>query len=226
MTRAALRVITTCTSRKLAENVGPALAALPGLASDVGSVPAERLYTGEQHRRLMAGVSELRTKRRVDVWVISASAGLVPGDRELAPYDRSFAGLPRERVRAIAERLRVAEDLRDLVSTPCALSLLLAGNDYFDAARLDEPIDWVSPTIALTSPSRAAHLPEHPNLQTVAVGQDLARRWSLPLTLLKGELVGRMLSALASGEYRLAEFVSGGAALDVVHRSSPQRIAC
>ena len=41
-------VITTCTSRKAAGS----------------AVRAERLYTGEQHRRLMQGVDELRRSLR------------------------------------------------------------------------------------------------------------------------------------------------------------------
>jgi hypothetical protein len=76
--------------------------------------------------------------------------------------------------------------------------MMLIGNDYFDAAGLDEPVEWASPTLVLSSPSRSESLPAHPNLVPVPISQALAKRWSLPLTLLKGEIAGRMLTALAA----------------------------
>jgi hypothetical protein len=220
-----VRVITTCTSRKLLTHVDDPTTSLPGLAAGSQTVQAERLYTGEQHRRLMAGVSTLRASRPVEVWVISARAGLISGEHELGPYDDSFAGLPRDKVRATSDRLRIAEDLRALVAKSAACTLLLAGNEYFDAARLDETVDWASPTLILASPSRAARAPDHPRLRTVAVSQALAKRWSLPLILLKGELAGRLLRRLADGTISPRHLL-GDDVLHVVHRSEHRRIAC
>ena len=94
----AIRVITTCTSRKLAtaDRARP-WSSLPGLARRTRDLPAERLYTGEQHRRLMAGVRRTaRLSAPVEVWVISAKAGLISGKHELAPYDESFTGMPAD----------------------------------------------------------------------------------------------------------------------------------
>jgi hypothetical protein len=82
---------------------------------------------------------------------------------------------------------------------PYGLTVLLAGNDYFDAARLDEPVEWAGPTIALVSPRSVVRLPRHPLLRPLAIGQAEAKRFSLPLTLLKGEMTKRLLLALASG---------------------------
>ena len=67
MSGALVRVITTCTSRKV---VG-------------GQTLAERLYVGEQHRRLMDGVGYLRRLLNVEVWIISAKAGVIAGDEVL-----------------------------------------------------------------------------------------------------------------------------------------------
>ena len=220
-----VRVITTCTSRKLLSHIEDPVTSLPGFAAGSPTVQAERLYTGGQHRRVMAGVSALRASRPVEVWVISARAGLISGDQELGPYDDSFVGLPRDKVRAIADRLRIAEDLRALVARPAACTLLLAGNEYFDAARLDETINWASPTLILASPSRAARVPDDSRLRTVAVSQALAKLWSLPLTVLKGELAGRLLRRLADGTIS-PEHLRGDDVLHVVHRSEPQRVAC
>jgi hypothetical protein len=182
VSNAPIRVITTCTSRKA-----------------VGVVMlAERLYLGEQHRRLMDGVDQLRRQRPVEVWIISARAGVVAGHDLVGAYDESFRGLGRDDVRRRADALGIPQKLRVLASESQGLTLLLAGNEYFDAARLDEPMAWAAPAIALVSPRSAARLPRHPRLRAVAVGQAEAKRFSLPLTLLKGEIAKRLLLSLAS----------------------------
>jgi hypothetical protein len=223
----AIRVITTCTSRKRAMAGDPDRSALPGLAFSRQSLPAERLYTGEQHRRLMAGVHELEAVRPVEVWVISAKAGLISGKHQLAPYDESFTGMPPDTLRVVADRLQIPADFRQLVSRPAPLTLVLAGNDYFDAAALDSPVPWASPALLFASSSRVAQLAAHPNLRPVVVNQELAKRWSLPLTLLKGELVGRLLSALATGLVTHSDLFADETARDaLLLMPSRKLIAC
>jgi hypothetical protein len=213
----AIRVITTCTSRKRAMAGDPDRSALPGLAFSRQSLPAERLYTGEQHRRLMAGVHELEAVRPVEVWVISAKAGLISGKHQLAPYDESFTGMPPDTLRVVADRLQIPADFRQLVSRPAPLTLVLAGNDYFDAAALDSPVPWASPALLFASS----------NLRPVVVNQELAKRWSLPLTLLKGELVGRLLSALATGLVTHSDLFADETARDaLLLMPSRKLIAC
>ena len=221
-----VRVITTCTSRKVAGEADGASDVLPGFDDPERTLPAELLYAGEQHRRLMAGVTELRSCQTVQVWVISARAGLVAGDQRLAPYDESFAGMSTEQVRERADRLEIASALRRLVATRSSLTILLAGNEYFDAARLDEEACWASPTIALVSPSRAERLPTHPNLHTIPVGQALARAWSLPLTLLKGEIVRRLLISAAESRGSHGRISAPGDLLDAVLSQARQPILC
>ena len=92
-------VITTCTSRKAAGS----------------AIRAERLYTGEQQRRLMQGVDELRRSLPVETWIISAKAGLVSGDELLSPYDTSFARLNRHELRRHAVGCREVRRLEHAV---------------------------------------------------------------------------------------------------------------
>lgn len=220
-----IRVITTCTSRKVALETESEHAALPGIAAPV-TLPAERLYAGEQHRRLMAGITALRDQFRVDLWVISARAGLIAGDEEIAPYNESFSGLPAGQAREQGDRLGIANDLRRLVAEPCALTVLLVGNDYFDAARLDDRVDWASPTLALVSPSRAARMPAHPHLRPLVVGQTLAREWSLPLTLLKGEIVRRMFFDLGRGSRTVEAIATDQTLLHKLNDHSYHAVSC
>ena len=57
-----VRVITTCTSRKVQDRRALGVESLPGLP-ETERLPAERLYAGEQHRRLMAGVARTACPR-------------------------------------------------------------------------------------------------------------------------------------------------------------------
>src|SRR4051794_27231895 len=54
---------------------------------------AEDFYTGQQHLRLMRGVKQLRDKlgaESVDLWILSAGYGLIPGSRQIVPYECTF----------------------------------------------------------------------------------------------------------------------------------------
>ena len=98
--------------------------------------------------------------------MISAGAGLVSWRRTRSPpTTRRSPGCP-DALRTHADQLGIAAACGASSATPCALTLLLAGNDYFDAARLDEAVEWGSPTVALVSPSRAADALAHPQLRT------------------------------------------------------------
>jgi hypothetical protein len=195
--KSAVRVITTCTSRKVPPIADRRSSPLRVFDQGDQCLAAEDLYAGEQHRRLMAGVHEQRAHRAVEVWVISAGVGLVQGDEKICAYDETFAGASQRQIRDRADVLDIPSSLRRLVAEPCARTFVVAGNHYFDAARLDQSVAWGSPTLALVSHSRALRMPAHPRLQTIAVGQADARQWSLPLTLLKGEIVRRMLVTIA-----------------------------
>ena len=175
----------------------------PGFAATVDALPAERLYAGEQHRRLMAGVDALRVQRRGRG---VGDLGQGRTDRrqtsELAPYDETFAGIAGRgsSVRS-ADRLGIADGPPSSSSRePCTLTIVLVGNDYFDAARLDEPVDWALADARAREPeSGGSNCRPTPTCGPSSIGQTLAREWSLPLTLLKGEIVRRMLFDLARG---------------------------
>lgn len=53
--------------------------------------PAEDLYSGQQHVRLMRGIHGYQSangnKADVDLWILSAGYGLVPGDQNLLLTD-------------------------------------------------------------------------------------------------------------------------------------------
>ena len=182
---ALVRVITTCTSRKVVGGQTPRRA------------PVHRRAAPPPHGRRRAPASSAQG-RGVDHL---GQGWRDRGRRTLEAYDESFTGSDATRFDAKARPLASLEISAPLGGKPARLTLVLAGNEYFDAARLDEPVAWVAPTMALVSPRSASRIPPHPILRAVAVGQAEARRFSLPLTLLKGEIAKR-LCACAGRRHR------------------------
>jgi hypothetical protein len=178
-------ILTSCTSRKD-----------PGAS---GQVAAERLYIGEQHRRLMRGVKALRESPSaldVDLRILSAGHGVVRGSKRLKTYDASFSGLGGPAIDEEAERLRIRTSLRNLLCRDHALILLLLGEDYMRAAGIGSATELGGPTIAFGGrwlKRRGEDLP----LRVVPAGREEARHYSCGVVGLKGELAARLLEAIA-----------------------------
>jgi hypothetical protein len=179
-------VLTSCTGRKD-----------PGAFS--ARVAAERLYVGEQHRRLMRGVRALRESPAaldVDLRILSAGHGVVRGSRRLKAYDASFSGLGGPAIDEEAERLRIRTSLRNLLRRDHALTLLLLGENYMRAAGIGSATKLGGPTIAFGGrwlERRGGDLP----LRVVPAGREEARRYSCGVVGLKGELAARLLELIA-----------------------------
>jgi hypothetical protein len=179
-------VLTSCTSRK-------------DLAASSGRLAAERLYIGEQHRRLMCGVRAVRNVPSgfdIDLRILSAGHGIVSGSRRLGIYDASFSGLGGPAIDAIAEQLRVRASLQRLLRREHLLTLLLLGEDYMRAAGIDSATVLGGPTIAFGGRWLMRRRDELP-LRVVPAGREEARRFSCGVIGLKGELAGRLLGLIA-----------------------------
>lgn len=189
---------------------------------------AEELYTGQQHIRLMRGVQAIRehgnngTSLKLDLWVLSAGYGLVPGDRKLAPYKCTFQGMKSKELREWADKLKVPKQFRELVGDKYDLALILLGDSYLSACRMDDTVSLGGPTLLFCGSGVAAQLPTLPNLRSVILSNPEASTFSCGLVGLKGEVACRLLNQLAHGTIRLAETVD--ARVDVLSRlKSPRR---
>lgn len=164
------------------------------------AVPAERLYTGQQHRRLMRGVSRYREAGEpagaLDLHIVSAGHGVVSAKKHIHSYDATFAGMARPQLRRRATRLKVPVSVSHLLAQPRKLSLLLLGESYLEAAHLRAASILGAPTIVFTSPRSARLLPTVPRLHAVPLDNQDARHFSCGLTALKGELASRVLLRL------------------------------
>lgn len=161
--------------------------------------PAEELYSGQQHQRLMRGIQKAKTTPglEIDLHIVSAGYGLVPGNRPLAPYEATFIGMKKGEATAWARQLHIAQDIRMLLNQPYDLALLLLGDDYLQACALDMEVSLGGPTLIFCGKSAAKRLPPLSQLYAISLSNPEAKRFGCALIGLKGELAARLLNKLS-----------------------------
>ena len=166
--------------------------------------PAEFLYSGQQHVRLMRGVRAFRDSSReegrhglLDLQILSAGYGLVPGDRKIAPYECTFQGMKSKELRAWADQLGIPSAIRGLLATPYDLALINLGDSYLEACNLGTDVKLGGPTILFCGTTAAKRLPRLDRLRIVTLSNPQAKRFSCGLVGLKGEVSGRLLERMA-----------------------------
>ena len=133
----------------------------------------------------------------VDLHVLSAGYGVVSGDRKLAPYETTFAGMKAKELRGWADELGVPQAVRRVLREPYDLALLLLGDSYLKACALDSDLELGGFTLVFCGSLMAKKLPAIERLCAVPVSNPHARRFSCGLIGLKGELACRLLTMLA-----------------------------
>lgn len=190
--------------------------------------PAEELYTGQQHVRLMRGVaafriahSQSKDESELDLRILSAGYGIVRGSQKLAPYEATFQGMGKSDLRTWADSLGVPQAFRDAVAEPYDLGLVLLGDDYLEACRLDSGVTLGGPTLLFCGKNALKRLPKLANLHPVPVSNAEAKRFSCGLVALKGELGSRILSRLALDPGFGTTLTSDAEVLVVLDQSAP-----
>lgn len=173
--------------------------------------PAEDLYSGQQHVRLMRAVRTLRRRDdadglTIDLRILSAGYGLVASDRRLAPYECTYQGLSRREIRELAEARNVPRDIRRTLAAPYDLALILLGDAYLAACALDDTVRLGGPTIVFCGSEPARRLPALTGLRIVRLANPEAKRFSCGIIGLKGELAGRALTLIGADPAVVAEF--------------------
>jgi hypothetical protein len=214
-----IRVITSCTGEKSVsrpdqltlEDFRRGDAHVRAREAALGNLltPAEDLYMGLQHKRLMRGVRAAReaTGIKVDLRIMSAGYGLVSADKQLAPYEATFIGMRRKEVDAWAQTLGIPAAIRTALVEPCDLCMVLLGNDYLRACALDEQIQLGGPTLFLCGRDAALRLPRIANLHPVVLSNVEAAGFSCGLVGLKGEVAARVLENLANRQKLLGGYL-------------------
>ncbi|MCP4542417.1 MAG: hypothetical protein GY832_35285 [Chloroflexi bacterium] len=180
--------------------------------------PAEDLYTGIQHVRLMDGVQRFREKYgadSLDLWILSAGYGLIPGAREIVPYECTFQGMKAKEIDTWAEHLRVSQGARELLAQPADLLLVLLGDSYLRALALDDTVRFAAPALFFTGKASQKRVKGQGTPRAVPVSNAETKRFSCGLVGLKGELAKRILHHLADkGDSLLAQLLDP--AIDVL----------
>lgn len=165
--------------------------------------PAEDLYTGQQHLRLMRGVRRFRAPGGdLELRILSAGYGLVPGDRPLAPYEATFLGMKRAEARDWSTSLGIPEQFRCAVGQQYDLGIVLLSDAYLDSVRLGPDIVLSGPTFFVVGEDTAKKVASLANAWPLALTIDDTRRFGSGLVGLKGEVGGRLLALLADQESR------------------------
>ena len=201
-------MLTSCTNVKLAHGgmrlrqedfaAGPErLRALhDSMSRDL--VPAERLYRGQQHIRLMRGVHAARTAgHEVSVAIVSAGYGLLGGEDLVASYDCTFQGMSSHDRQAWAEHLALPPAVTSALGDPVDLNIVLLGDDYFRACVPTGRLPTVSTTVVLCGAQTALRLVPAENVRPVVLSESDTRRFGCGLVGLKGEVAGRLIIRLA-----------------------------
>jgi len=207
-------VITSCTGEKVVESpAGLTLAdfqrGLEHVAArelEVGELmmSAEDIYTGQQHVRLMRGVKAFREAHptngagpALELHVLSAGYGLVPGGRRLAPYEATFTGMKAKELRTWADQLGIPTQIREVLKQPFDLGLLLLGDAYLKACALDADVELGGPMLAFCGTRMSKKLPSLDKLRMIPLTNEEAKRFSCGLVALKGQLAAKVLQRVS-----------------------------
>ena len=99
------------------------------------------MYTGEQHRKMMAGVAAIRARfgpEAVTLRIVSAGYGLIDENRPIAPYNVTFSGMGKGAIHHWARHLGVPQAVRSALGN-FGLVIFLLGSDYLTA--IDPPLE-------------------------------------------------------------------------------------
>ena len=190
-------VITSCTGRK--KHKSPNQLTYEDFASSERlhrrtvelkdfKVPAAEMYTGQQHRHLMAGLEEIRKvygSAVVDLHIISAGYGLLAEDDDIVPYNVTFSGLNKVDLLARSNSLQLHERVETLIAG-YDLVFFLLGKEYVQALQLPCEVPDTVTQIFLLGTGYRKLIPDSPNVHFVPAGSGLARELGVMGVALKG----------------------------------------
>lgn len=173
-------------------------------------LPAEEMYTGEQHVRLMKGVKAARQSGiTVETWIVSAGYGLVPGNARIAPYEATFNDLSKKEGRDWAKTLSISSNVKDVLSEPADLAIVLLGERYLDVCDLASVTDLGARTFGVCGTASVAQF--SPRFHLIRHEQSWTSKMRVGMVGLKGEIARRILEASRKGSTAMHQAI-----LDVV----------
>ena len=166
--------------------------------------PAEEIYTGLQHLRLMKGVDHFRKAfgdDSLNLWILSAGYGVIPGSRQIVPYECTFQGMKRKDLLQWSNHLEAPQDIRKVLSSPYDLGFVLLGDSYLKACQLNGDLQLGGPTLFFCGSQAAARFPGISRSRTIVLTNKEAKRFSCGLVGLKGEVAARLLRLICNKNF-------------------------
>lgn len=160
--------------------------------------PAEKMYTGQHHIRLMQGVEIARRNGiEVDVQILSAGYGLIRGGQIIAPYDVTFNTMSVNEAKVWARQLKVRESMQAVLDDNADLVLILLGDRYLKAAELGSIDSTNSPTWAICGKGSIGGLPKF--IDPLLIKQADTTRYRAGMLALKGAVAQTILERVHNG---------------------------
>jgi len=167
------------------------------------STKVEDIYTGQQHIRLMKGIRHFQERggsNKVDLWVLSAGYGLVRGDKAVVPYECTFQNMSASEASSWSEHLNIPAQARKAFKRKADLTIVLLGEPYLKALKLDDSVEFKSPTLFFTSDKARRFIKGKGAFSVIPLSNKDTKRFSCGLVGLKGELAKRLLQLLVKDE--------------------------
>ncbi len=161
--------------------------------------PASKLYRGDQHKRLLQGIEEYKRNNpahTIDLWILSAGYGLIPGKREIVPYHCTFRGMKPHEISSWSRFLNIPQTIRQLFTSRYDLLIVLLGEDYLRALELGIDTRFCSPVIFLASQSSSKHIHASGNFRVLELSINDTTRFACGMVGLKGEVGKRLFAFL------------------------------
>ena len=149
---------------------------------------AAEMYTGQQHRYLMAGLKQLRKSHGqtvADLHIISAGYGLLGESEIIVPYNVTFTGLKKPELLARSNSLQLHEGVKTLI-IDYDLVFFLLGREYVQALQLPFEVSRTVSQIFFLGTGYKKLIPDLSNTHFVPAGSDLARELGVMGVALKG----------------------------------------
>lgn len=163
------------------------------------AIEARELYAGRQQRKIAEGLRMLdHGGHEVDRYFVSAGFGLVDDTRELPPYNVTFADMTDSEIDARAEKLGIADDVRDLLETnpPYDVVYFALGRDYYRSLDLETTLQRL-PSESIGVVFNQEELGEQfSNVVSVSARNEEAKQLGTIVVALKGEYLKNLADEL------------------------------
>lgn len=152
-------------------------------------LPAEEMYTGQQHLRLLRGLKLMTDASKgdisIDLKILSAGYGLLDDTASIVPYEMTFSGMKAKQLRNWADFLKIPEKVLSAIED-YELSIFLLGKEYLKAIKFPKTLNTKATLVFLAGKGSETLLPTGPNIKTVFLGNADTRRMGAGLVALKG----------------------------------------